>query len=227
MATEWVTIADFARRKGWRHETVLEKIKTGKIKKSSVHEFAGAKRIDWAMANKDLSETTDPAQAMSEQLKRRKKKSAADEDPEGLGDILPATRPKEIPKPTTKTEVIDGQETTVVVYPTEDTDPFANFRDAKTSSEQMRARKLELEVKEKEGRLLDIDDVRKTVTKLVSEVRAALNNLPSKISPVAVSITDVVEMETMLQKEINDTLASLSKLNEQLGDGDNESGNKK
>lgn len=91
-------------------------------------------------------------------------------------------------------------------------DKFGRYRDAKTTTEEYRARKLELEVAEAEGRLLDADEVRQKISKLVSESRESLLNVPGRIAPTLVSITDVVEMENKLREEINFALESISRL---------------
>lgn len=86
------------------------------------------------------------------------------------------------------------------------------YREAKTTTEMLRSRKLELDVAEREGSLVDVKSVQKRVSKLVGEVRDALGNLPGKISPLLLSISDPVEMENKLREEINSCLESLSRL---------------
>lgn len=119
--------------------------------------------------------------------------------------------PAKVAVPETKTEVIDGKEVPVTTYPSDD-DKFSRFRNAKTSAEEQRARKLELDVGEREGRLLDKEEARKTIIRMVHEVREAFLNLPPRISPLAVAITDPLEMENFLIKEINLVLEGLSRV---------------
>lgn len=131
--------------------------------------------------------------------------------------ILPDTKPPEIPKPRVEEREINGQKVDATVLPTLPEDKFDRYRDAKTSTEELRARKLELEVAEAEGRLLDADDVRKEIVKLVGETREAFLNLGPKLAPILVSITDPVEMENKLIESINETLHNLSRFENGIG----------
>lgn len=91
---------------------------------------------------------------------------------------------------------------------------FSKFRNAKISTEELRAKKLELEIAERAGTLISIDDVRKVVNKMVLETKDAILNIPGRVSPIAVSITDPVEMENFLRAELNNALLNLSRINE-------------
>jgi hypothetical protein len=126
--------------------------------------------------------------------------------------ILPDTKPPEIPKPRVEEREINGQKVDATILPTLPEDKFDRYRDAKTSTEELRARKLELEVAEAEGRLLDAEDVRAKIVKEVSQVRESLLNIAPKVAPLLVSITNVVEMENKLIDEINSALEGLSRL---------------
>ncbi len=86
------------------------------------------------------------------------------------------------------------------------------YRTVRMSTEHYRARKLELEIAETEGRLLDVDLVRKRILKLCAETRDTLLNIPAKLAPVLVSITDPLEMENKLLEEINVALQAISRL---------------
>lgn len=226
-----MSLRAYAKYKGIALATLQEKIQRGTIGKRCMVQTGDRTHpmIDSVLADEDLKNNTDPAKvAIQRSFQGKKRKPGPppveDEDPDGLGAaILAATKPPPVAKPETHTENIQGQEVEVTTHPPEHgEDRFGRYREAKTSTEQMRARKLELEVAEKEGRLLDVEDVRKAITRLVGEARSSLGNIPAKISPMAVSITDIVEMETLIQKEINDALTGLSKLEHQLGENDNE-----
>jgi hypothetical protein len=131
--------------------------------------------------------------------------------------VLPNSKPPEIPKAKVEEREINGEKVPVTVVPTASTDTFERFRDAKTKTEDFRARKLELEVAEAEGRLLDADEVRKEIVKLVGETREAFLNLGPKLAPILVSITDPVEMENKLIESINETLHNLSRFDNGIG----------
>lgn len=91
-------------------------------------------------------------------------------------------------------------------------DTIVKFREAKLDLEELKARKLKLEIDEMEGKLLDGNQVKQRILKLVSETKSSILNIPSKISSMLVSITDPVEMENKLLAELNEALENLSRL---------------
>lgn len=86
------------------------------------------------------------------------------------------------------------------------------YRDARTNSEELRARKLQIEIDAKEAKLLPADEVRKKISKLVTETKDSILNVPSKLAPLLVSIKNPVEMEEKLLRALNEALGSLSRL---------------
>lgn len=235
--TKELSIRKFAEFKGWHKSTVEQKLKEGRISREAWRRDGRVVLIDVERAEADLLANTDQHAVESYKLGKAGRGNVdksvdsgdnlvedddwlgaelakADKKPKkkAAGEVLAATKPPEIPKPKKETREIDGKKTDVTVVPPADSDAFARFRSAKTDTETMRARKLELEVAEMEGRLLDVEEVRKRVVRLVGQTRDSLGNLSSKLAPLLVGINDVVEMETTLQKEINLALASLSEL---------------
>jgi phage terminase Nu1 subunit (DNA packaging protein) len=71
------------------------------------------------------------------------------------------------------------------------------------------ARLRELEVLEKEGKLVKLDDVRDTVTKKARTVRDSILNIPSRVAPIIVTMT-AWEAEQLLNKELKQALDALS-----------------
>lgn len=108
-------------------------------------------------------------------------------------------------------EVIEGKE--VPVEKLNFDDEFQQIRKAKLSVEEFRGRKLELEVLEKEGQLLNAEEVRKTISKLVTETKEAILNVPNKVGPELLACHDLVELEVKLTEALNQALENLSRLN--------------
>lgn len=116
------------------------------------------------------------------------------------------------PKPEVITKMIDGKEVPVTEIPYAGTDNFDRYRKAKAGSEEIKARLLELELEEAEGRLVDIKDVKKEIELICTSIREAILNVPAKIAPELLSCVEVVEMESKLYKELNFALEGLARL---------------
>ncbi len=119
---------------------------------------------------------------------------------------------KPLPKSEFKEEVIDGQKVEVEKVPYAGTDNFDRYRGAKANSEELKARKLELDVAEMEGRLVDVKEAREEIQKICTAIRENILNVPAKAAPELFACTDMVELETKLYKELNAALDGLSRL---------------
>ncbi len=117
-----------------------------------------------------------------------------------------------LPKSEFKKEVIAGQEVEVEKVPYAGTDNFDRYRGAKANSEELKARKLELDVAEMEGRLVDVKEAREEIQKICTAIRENILNVPAKAAPELFACTDMVELETKLYKELNSALDGLSRL---------------
>lgn len=117
-----------------------------------------------------------------------------------------------LPKSEFKKEVIEGQEVEVEKVPYKGEDNFDRYRSAKAGSEELKARKLELEVAELEGRLVDVKEVKTEIQKICTAIRENILNVPAKAAPDLMACTNIVEMETKLYKELNAALDGLSRL---------------
>lgn len=237
-----MSFREYARRSGVSLQAIQDRIKNGSISERAVVRTEGKRpKIDSEIADADFQGRHSPqnkhAGDISGAQNAQKAPAKQDDNPENLPDkdpeivtkpekqgakpaqkapdkgILPDTKPPEIPKPRVEEREINGQKVDATVLPTLPEDKFDRYRDAKTSTEELRARKLELEVAEAEGRLLDAEDVRAKIVKEVSQVREALLNIAPRVAPILVSITDVVSMENKLIDEINSALEGLSRLN--------------
>ena len=81
----------------------------------------------------------------------------------------------------------------------------------KTRLTSAQADKAEMEVQVLSSSLIKADDVRSTWTEFVSNVRAKLLNLPSKLAHQVIGLDHYAEAEELLTNEIYETLNELSK----------------
>lgn len=205
-----MSIGEYARHRGVDPKAIRIKIDRGFFSDGAVPcKEKGKIQIDQELADFEWEvQEQDPVFAAQrgaqEAIKVEKSKKLN-------GGVLPESKPPEVPKMKVVEKEVNGEKRDVKVFPTLAPEKHERYRDAKTTSEEQRARKLELEVAELEGRLLDKDEVKDRVLKLVGETRDALINIPGKIAPLLVSITDPIEMETKLLMEINQALEGLSR----------------
>lgn len=85
------------------------------------------------------------------------------------------------------------------------------YQDAKANSEMLKVKKLQMELDEMEGRLIEVDKVRETLIKLVGETKEVLLNIPTKIAAELLACETTFEVEQIIQKEIHQALESLSR----------------
>lgn len=191
-----LSISDYARYCGVDRSVIAGKIKRNVITEASLVRIEGKKipHVNVALADADRAKNGDPVRTAAYATRRLKEAQKKNAESAGDLDDLPDTPPEESD---------------------EDNDGSPSFMDAKTDTEVLRSRKLRLEVEELEGRLLNAEDVRKTWVKLTTEAKTALLAIATKNAPVLVSISDPVEMETTLHREINQALESLSRLDDQ------------
>ena len=198
MSEEIILLSEFARRKGVALQTIKDKIRTGTITEGALMRSSNGviRGIKVSIAEKDLLERGSAQNSMIAQTTKKKKSNVV---------VHPVAKPIET------TEIIDGQEVPVTKLPEMDSD-FSRYQKAKASSEELKARKLEIEMEELEGRLIDKNEVVKTVSKLTAEIKESFLNIPPKISAELLACKDIVELEVKLHKEINLVLEKLSRL---------------
>lgn len=85
------------------------------------------------------------------------------------------------------------------------------YQDAKANSEMLKVKKLQMEIDEAEGRLIDVETVRTTLVKLVGETKEVLLNIPTKVAAELLACETTFEVEQILQKEVHQALESLSR----------------
>lgn len=206
--TTQVSMAEYARIKNIDASTVRDRIDRGVISAEAVLRDSNGriKLINLEMADADHAKNHDVQNTFVANSKlSRGKKNATTQKKKSNVVVHPVAKPIET------TEIIDGQEVPVTKLPEMDSD-FSRYQKAKASSEELKARKLEIEMEELEGRLIDKNEVVKTVSKLTAEIKESFLNIPPKISAELLACKDIVELEVKLHKEINLVLEKLSRL---------------
>lgn len=84
------------------------------------------------------------------------------------------------------------------------------FKDAKRREQIARAKIEELKYEELSGRLINIEEVRRQVTRIAITVRDALLNESMKAAPALSDMTDVKEIENFLKARLSECLEDLS-----------------
>ena len=82
---------------------------------------------------------------------------------------------------------------------------------ARTRKERALADKAELEVQQRRGDLVPIDEARKVYTSVVTAARVALEAVPARIAPQVLGLSSQVEIRRIVQAEIASALRSLPK----------------
>lgn len=87
----------------------------------------------------------------------------------------------------------------------------ATYLQAKTAREVYEAKNAQLEYEERIGKLIRVDAVRATWAAAVSSTRDALLQIPSRLAPVLAAETDLAAVTLLLEDEIRQALAELSR----------------
>jgi hypothetical protein len=94
--------------------------------------------------------------------------------------------------------------------PEKQTDHLAQLASAKAQAEMARARKLEIEVAQKEGRLVSREAVETATAEFATYARNSLLGLPAKIAHRFVGVRSAEDAERILDEAIRDELSNLS-----------------
>lgn len=163
-----------------------------------------------AMQRPNAPAPTPPAAPAPDVIDEMFGPEAADDKHKGKSPLAKKLPP--LPKSEFTKEVIAGQEVEVEKVPYKGEDNFDRYRGAKANSEELKARKLELDVAEMEGRLVDVKEAKEEIQKICTAIRENILNVPAKAAPELFACTDMVELETKLYKELNAALDGLSRL---------------
>lgn len=223
-----VSFREYARMQGVSLHAIQDRIKRGTITENAIVRNEGTRpKINSEIADADFAARRSEIGAQSDAMQRPHARkpipppaNIIDEmfGPEPGTHGTPGTQSvldkklAPIPKPEVITKMIDGKEVPVTEIPYAGEDNFDRYRKAKAGSEEIKARLLELELEEAEGRLVDVKDVKKEIQNICTAIRESILNVPAKIAPELLSCTEIVEMETKLYKELNLALEGLSRL---------------
>ncbi|BAK75808.1 hypothetical protein NH8B_0976 [Pseudogulbenkiania sp. NH8B] len=90
-------------------------------------------------------------------------------------------------------------------------DPMAAYNVARAQNEQKRGEQMDIELAKSRRELISQDGTVKAVTDLASATRSAFERMPDRIATVLAAETDPHAVYTMLQDEIDNICATLSK----------------
>jgi len=85
-----------------------------------------------------------------------------------------------------------------------------DLRDARTRHEDLKARKLELETGQLEGRLIDREAVTATGLHIITTARTALLSLGHRIAEKVANKSDIKEIARIVENEVRDVLGALA-----------------
>jgi hypothetical protein len=85
-----------------------------------------------------------------------------------------------------------------------------SFQDARTLTQRYKAALLRLELDEKTGRLMDVEQVKISAFNKAKAVRDTLLNIPDRISPILAAEVDPVRVSEILILELKTALEDLS-----------------
>lgn len=82
--------------------------------------------------------------------------------------------------------------------------------EVKARHEVIKTRKTELEVAQLEGRLVDVNEIRKLWGGVANNVMQNMLRLPSKVSPLLVMMNDVETISSIIDTEIRELLTQIA-----------------
>jgi hypothetical protein len=194
-----MTLRAYAEERGINLNAVQDRIKNGSITERAFVVEGKKKFIISEIADEDFRKLANPASVM-------RAAASYGKDATKLLNGLP------VGNATVEKPVNNDENPPVTKVPMQE-DDFDRFKKAKASTEEMRAEKLELEVAEMRGRLVDIEMVKERITKLVGSTREVFLNIPGKIGPELFACEALIEVENRLRDEINAALEQLQRMN--------------
>ena len=82
--------------------------------------------------------------------------------------------------------------------------------DQDTRVKRLRGDKLEMEIQQKAGELVNADEVLIALSSMISRVKTRILSLPTSLAATVTGKTDRVEVQTMIEEKIHATLEELS-----------------
>ncbi len=176
-----ISIREFARRVGCSDTAIRKAIKSGKISKGYIGRPDGHGKIDYEAAFKEWSASYDPSYPSNEKLRAK----------------MMATLDKQKPQ----TETPEAQGTSV---------DGASMNAAKRAQAILKAKILEIELKERQGKLVDKQQVYMALFEAGKEVKASIMAVPDRIIDAVFSAPNRNEAHTILTKALIEALDTMS-----------------
>lgn len=215
-----VSYREYARMQGVTLKAIQDRIRSGTISADAIIQGNSERnsgfhpKIDSDVADEDFRRNGDHGKkTIIESVMGKTEKEAP--APKPPAPEIPKI--KENPKPVkaeTVKETVNGQEVKVEKEPYRGDSEAQRYISAKSATEELRSRKIYLEVMELENRLVDKDEVREALTTVIQETRAAILNVADKVALQVLGKKDLLEVKTILKSATNEALSGLQKLND-------------
>ena len=229
--TEYISIREYARRKGCSDPAVLKAIKTGKIINGCVIDEKGNKKIIPDIADVEWLYHSDPSRAKmgdrltipaasQEPIKHESPapKQVATQLPDPSQSPAPAPVPKPKPKPlraakSSKKQLPTAPAEYVPVIP--DRVPLVPAKDetlaaARKAQEVFKAKIAEIDYKKKIGELVSKDDVYKSLFTFGQELRTQFQAIPDRVVDNMLAASSRNEAHIILYEAITKVLENLA-----------------
>jgi len=179
MDTETISLREFARRLGIGEKTIRDGIKTGKISKGVVYDQNSKPKIQYEIAVKEVNDVGLGKKVLSVKETIKTKQKPIDDGKDYEGDIA-----------TDRVGVL-------------------SYSAALRVKENYNARIKELEFKEKEGTLVNKQEVYSQLFEFGKEIRSELESLPGRTASKILNCTDMTKITEILALEIRNSLSKL------------------
>ena len=210
-----MTYREYAEKSGIALSSLQDRIKSGSVSSEAIIQPGTEKnpgkrpKIDSEIADASFKKNVDPMKKAAADLGAKKLDSSKPSESE----LLRQTKKAKAIKPEIVKENHHGQEVAVVREPPQEVNRYVN---AKATNEELKSRKIELEVLELENRLVDVGDVKEKLATKVQEVRSSLFSMGDRMALQIIGKKDLLEVKTIIKKSINDALASLQRIENDL-----------
>lgn len=180
----------------------------------AVHKAVKAGRISLVTDRADGKDKIDPAVA-DIQWAQNSRARAVSRAPEPVAQAPAASSPGDVDTPQLplQPDQADGGEQASGESITGD----PQYQASRSSREEAEARRSWLKLKEEEGELVRIDQVRAQLASKLSPVREAFLQLPARLASTLASQSDPARIQTLLEAEIHKILAPLGKQGQSEG----------
>lgn len=223
--TEYISIREYARRKGCSDPAVLKAIKTGKIINGCVIDEKGNKKIIPDIADVEWLYHSDPSRAKmgdrftipaasQEPVKHKSpaSKQVATQPPDSSPVPKSKLKPPKVIKSSKKQEPVPHAESVPVIP---DRVPLIPAKDetlaaARKAQEVFKAKIAEIDYKKKIGELVSKDDVYKSLFTFGQELRTQFQAIPDRVVDNMLAASSRNEAHIILYEAITKVLENLA-----------------